>query len=89
MGALPPAFQAQIIAVFKNWQDRTARCLAEAQSLGSIGHHHDVRALAAFFWTGWDGAVLRAKLERNGESLRLVASMFFQLARSRKEGTCV
>ena len=44
---------------------------------GEIAPTQDPDALAAFFWIGWEGAVLRAKLERRPEPLRSFADTFF------------
>ena len=44
-----------------------------------IAAHHDCSALAQFFWIGWEGAVLRAKLERSAVPLQVYAQGFFQL----------
>jgi len=79
MGTLPESFRAQLEQVFRDWQARTAACLAEAQRTGEVSAQHDCAALAAFFWIGWEGAVLRAKLERSAAPLRVYAQGFFQL----------
>lgn len=79
MGTLPESFRAQLEGVFLDWQTRTAACLAEAQRAGEIAHHHDCAALAEFFWIGWEGAVLRAKLQRSAAPLQAYAGGFFQL----------
>jgi TetR/AcrR family transcriptional repressor of nem operon len=79
MGTLPESFRAQLEQVFLDWQARTAACLAEAQRAGEIAHHHDCAALAEFFWIGWEGAVLRAKLQRSAAPLQACAGGFFQL----------
>lgn len=79
MGTLPESFRAQLEQVFLDWQARTAACLAEAQRAGEIAHHHDCAALAEFFWIGWEGAVLRAKLQRSAAPLQAYAGGFFQL----------
>lgn len=76
MGALPESFRAQLQAVFADWQVRLADCLAEAQRAGEVSATADVGALAAFFWIGWEGAVLRAKLEQRAEPLALFARCF-------------
>jgi TetR/AcrR family transcriptional repressor of nem operon len=81
MGALPESFRQQLSDVFADWQSRTAECLRAAQAVGEIGSHHDVDGLAAFFWIGWEGAVLRAKLERSGMALRTFADGFFTMLR--------
>lgn len=79
MGALPEEFRHRLTAVLEDWQARTAVCLGLAQAQGEIAADLDPRALAVFFWTGWEGAVLRAKLERRPEPLRAFAEGFFTL----------
>ncbi|MEQ9737805.1 MAG: TetR family transcriptional regulator C-terminal domain-containing protein, partial [Algiphilus sp.] len=83
MGTLPESFRAQLQQVFLDWQSRTAACLVEAQRTGEIPPHLDCDALAQFFWVGWEGAVLRAKLERSPEALDVYALGFFELMRTR------
>lgn len=79
MGTLPESFRTQLEQVLLDWQARTAACLAEAQRAGEIAQHHDCAALAQFFWIGWEGAVLRAKLQRSAVPLHVYAQGFFQL----------
>lgn len=81
MGALPEAYRSQLCEVFEVWQRRTAACLRASQAAGEIGPHQDVDGLAAFFWIGWEGAVLRAKLERSAEPLGTFAKGFFAMIR--------
>ncbi len=76
MNALPEAYRAQLTAVLLDWQARTQRCLEAARAAGDIPAHADCARLAAFFWIGWEGAVLRAKLERRAEPLRVFAEVF-------------
>lgn len=76
MGALPESFRAQLNGVFSDWQSRVARCLSEAQAAGEISGLVDCDQLAAFFWIGWEGAVLRSKLERSPEALKIFADGF-------------
>jgi TetR/AcrR family transcriptional repressor of nem operon len=77
MGSLPEPFRAQLSDVFADWQQRLARCLREAQAAGEIPVHIDCDEAAAFFWIGWEGAVLRAKLERRMNPLELFVRHFF------------
>ena len=79
MGALPQSFRRQLFDVFIDWQQRTAKCLRRAQTTGAISSSHDCDWLAEFFWIGWEGAVLRAKLERGPEPLDQFAEGFFAL----------
>lgn len=76
MNALPESFREQLHQVLLGWQARTERCLQEAQAHGEIGRQVDCTRLAAFFWIGWEGAVLRAKLERQARPLRIFAEQF-------------
>ncbi|BCS52570.1 TetR family transcriptional regulator [Geobacter sp. SVR] len=77
MGALPESFRRELGAVFQDWQDRVALCLEEAKELGEIPEISDCRQLATVFWIGWEGAVLRTKLEGTPDALDLFADFFF------------
>lgn len=77
MGALPESFRAQLQATFADWQRRLAACLAEAQQAGELARGVDVQQVAAFFWIGWEGAVLRSKLEQSPDPLDVFARFFF------------
>lgn len=76
MSALPEAFRARLHGVLLDWQARTERCLMAAKAAGEIAADADCAALAAVFWIGWEGAVLRAKLERGPAPLDLFANHF-------------
>jgi TetR/AcrR family transcriptional repressor of nem operon len=76
MEALPESYRAKLTAVFADWQSRLAKCLEEAKAAGEIASSTDCRRWSEFFWIGWEGAVLRAKLERKGEPLRIFAALF-------------
>ncbi len=82
MGALPESFRAQLTNVLVDWQIRFERCLEAAKSAGEVSASIDCASWATFFWIGWEGAVLRAKLERHGEPLRLFADLFLKSLRS-------
>ncbi|OXH92332.1 TetR family transcriptional regulator, partial [Burkholderia multivorans] len=56
-------------------------CLRGAQQAGELSHAAAPAELAAFFWIGWEGAVLRAKLERRDAPLVLFAQHFFDALR--------
>lgn len=83
MGALPESFRPLLEGVFADWEARTAACLAAAQRKGEISKLLDCESLAQFFWIGWEGAVLRAKLERTAAPLDVYADGFFQLVKSK------
>lgn len=77
MGALPESFRAKLKETFEDWQARFSACLIEAQQAGELAPEADTRQLAAFFWIGWEGAVLRAKLEQSAAPLEVFAELFF------------
>ena len=78
MGALPESFRAQLTNVLLDWQRRTALVLEQARKSGEIGKNTNCAEWAAFLWTGWEGAVLRAKLERKAAPLQMFARLFRQ-----------
>lgn len=71
MGNLPESFRQRLVDVFSDWERRLAACLALAREAGEIAPNSDCEALATSFWIGWEGAVLRAKLERSDAPLKL------------------
>lgn len=77
MAALPESFRTRLIATFEDWQRRVAECLVEAQASGQLSMDVDTQRVAAFFWIGWEGAVLRAKLEEGPAPLETFAALFF------------
>ncbi|MEJ4043573.1 acrylate utilization transcriptional regulator AcuR [Erwinia sp. SLM-02] len=59
---LPPSFIKQLQDILERWQALVAACLFDALSSGEICSEMDDKQLAAIFWSGWEGAVMRAKL---------------------------
>lgn len=76
MTILPGSFRQKLIDVFTDWQHRTELCLVEAQKSGLIHSEIDCKTKAEFFWIGWEGAILRAKLERSAAPLDLFSKDF-------------
>ncbi|KAB2912753.1 MAG: TetR family transcriptional regulator [Hyphomicrobiaceae bacterium] len=83
MGVLPEPFRNRLNAVFQDWEVRTAKCLRAAQKAGEIPRGADCNRLAQFFWIGWEGAVLRAKLERRPDALDAFAKGFLAMIKSK------
>lgn len=59
---LPESFRSALENILLDWQKRLAVCLCVAVEQGQIAKDSDCDVLAAYFWIGWEGAVLRAKL---------------------------
>jgi len=83
MAVLPASYRQRLTMVLEDWQRRLQRCLEEARRQGELGAGRDCEQLAAFFWIGWEGAVLRAKLERRGAPLETFEQGFFAVLGAR------
>ena len=81
MGALPESFREALVRVFHGWQAVTARCIQAAMDAGEI-RTGDAAAWAEWFWIGWEGAVLRAKLERRPQPLTHFMTGFVRALRA-------
>ncbi len=73
---LPDSFREKLIEIFVSWQNRVAQCLRQAQLIGEISKVANCHDIAAFFWTGWEGAVTRAKLEESVKPLDNYVAFF-------------
>jgi TetR/AcrR family transcriptional repressor of nem operon len=78
LSGLDEGFRARLEAVLRSWEHRTAECLSEAVSAGDVASEYDAETLANFFWIGWEGAILRAKLTRSAAPMQLFADIFFE-----------
>lgn len=79
MASVPEDFRERLQSVLAEWQAETAQCLREALARGEIGPDEDPEALASLFWTGWEGAVMRARLDRDPAPLRQFIAAFLRL----------
>lgn len=77
MAALDDEFRQQLESVLKLWEVQTARCLKEAQEAGELSPSYDADRLAEFFWIGWEGAILRAKLTRSPRPMQVFSEEYF------------
>lgn len=76
LNTLPAHYRQLLNEVFREWQSLVAGYLAAEQKLGHISEHCDCEQQAALFWTGWEGAVLHAKLQQSAEPLRQFSDYF-------------
>lgn len=79
VATLPDSYRGRLVEVFQEWQGSIRRCLDQAQLLGQIDSGLDCGRLADFFWIGWEGAVLRAKLEQSSEPMTTFADTYLAL----------
>nr|WP_308823881.1 TetR/AcrR family transcriptional regulator [Sodalis praecaptivus] len=76
IAVLPAGYCQQLSAILHGWQRQVADCLRLAQAAGEIHFQADCAALAEFFWIGWEGAVMRARLAGNCQPLDRFAQGF-------------
>lgn len=73
---LPETFSAHLQMILEDWEKRVARCLDEAKACDELPPHAASYELARLFWSGWEGAVMRAKLFRTAEPLNQYWAFF-------------
>lgn len=73
---LPLNYREQLLAILAEWEQRLSLCLQAAQRANELAATADCDALAAYFWTGWEGAVMRAKLNGNAAPLTQFIQFF-------------
>jgi TetR/AcrR family transcriptional repressor of nem operon len=77
-----PVISAELSKIFDGWSVRVAGCIREAQALREICSDADAETLAAFVLNAWEGAVLRARIEKGDRPLRqFIDTLFSQLLR--------
>ncbi len=72
-----PAIAAQLAAIFASWTRRVADCIREAQVAGEIQSQTDPEVLATFVLNAWEGALLRARIEKGERPLRQFIDVLF------------
>lgn len=70
-------FRARLDAVFEGWKQQFSQCLQAAKASGELAADVDVMQLAEFLLSGWQGAILRAKMQQNIAPLEAFISLLF------------
>ena len=78
LGGLDGVFRQRILVVLNSWSSFLADCLRQGQDAGEIRADLNVRQIASFFWFSWEGAILKAKLERSTRPLDEFAEVTFK-----------
>ncbi len=76
MATLDEDFRQRLEAVLRRWEALTQQCLQAAQDAGEIHASLDTEQFSQFFWIGWEGAILRAKLRQSPQPMRLFMDSF-------------
>lgn len=63
--------------VMGRWRDLFAACIDEAQARGEVSKKLPPLTLAEMFLCGWEGAIMRAKTQKNVEPLEAFIEVIF------------
>lgn len=77
MAAQNERFRLRIDEILESWTARIRLCLDEAKQCGELNSELDSSAYAQFFISGWEGAVLRAKISNSPEPLKIFTELVF------------
>ena len=80
MADLNERFRARLEEAFALWQRRFAACLEEAQQRGELSVKLDAQLLAGHILSGWEGAILRAKVMKSPQPMRDFIDVLFATA---------
>lgn len=87
LAALDTQFRERLESVLLSWEQRVSACLKEAIAVGELAPGQDTEALSRFFWVGWEGAILRAKLMRSLQPIDQFTTIFFDSVLLRERPT--
>lgn len=68
---------AQLAEIFNGWSKRVADCIREAQANGEIDAEGNPDLLATFVLNAWEGALLRARIEKSDRPLQQFTETLF------------
>ncbi|HWW83626.1 MAG TPA: TetR family transcriptional regulator C-terminal domain-containing protein, partial [Vicinamibacterales bacterium] len=64
-----PAVRDRLSTLLAAWTAALEHCIRDAQQTGAVRHDLDAHVLATFLLSAWEGAVLRAKVDKQGMAL--------------------
>ena len=71
-------FRKRLDTVFQGWEKRFERCIEEARLAGEGDESIVPADVASFLLSGWEGAILRAKVLKSTEPMERFVSVFFR-----------
>lgn len=82
MAESSPSCREALDTAMRHWHLRLTALIEQAQQAGEVRGDVPAKALSAFFWNAWQGALLRMKVTHDAkplrECLRLMLDHFFQ-----------
>lgn len=73
---LPESYRLILQDIFAVWQAKMEVCLYAAKQQGDIKANINCMQQAEYFWIGWEGAVMRARLLQSTQPLDLYIATF-------------
>ncbi|GIC78304.1 TetR family transcriptional regulator [Moritella sp. F3] len=73
---LPDSYRLVLQNIFSVWESKMQACLETAQQQGHIKQNINCGQQAEYFWIGWEGAVMRARLVQSVQPLDLYITTF-------------
>jgi len=70
-------FRSRLQEIFARWRQRFAECLKQAQEAGEISSSFDVRELAEYCLSSWEGAILQMKITKSVVPLKAFMNITF------------
>lgn len=77
MADLNERFRIRLDEIFTAWKERFAACLTEAQQRGDLSPGLDAQLIGGFILSGWEGAILRAKVMKSPQPMRDFIEVLF------------
>jgi len=75
---LSDEFKDRLMKSYTSWQIQIEKCLNQAKQQGTIAKTVNTQLMSEYFWIGWEGAVMRAKLTKSSTPLTLYTEMFLR-----------
>ncbi len=72
-------FRARLDEIFDGWRRLFAACLSEAQTAKELDSRIEAEALASFILSGWEGAILQAKVMKSPQPLQDFIEILFKV----------
>jgi len=70
-------FRDRLDEIFNLWKARFIDCLREAQAAGEVSAEIDLDVMACFILSGWEGAILRAKVMKSPQPMKGFIEVLF------------
>ncbi|WP_250518995.1 TetR/AcrR family transcriptional regulator [Caballeronia sp. ATUFL_M1_KS5A] len=79
LSGLDDSFRHKITAILDGWKNIVARCVQDGIDGREFRSDIEAGEIAEFFWTAWEGAILRAKLDQSPRHLEAFGRLFLQM----------